>query len=654
MQNRREFLKTAVTTTAGLSATAYGLPPTSFGDQPLSASSVPDTLDLSERGRLAIGGLLGSVDPDAGYEPYFLTFFDVHPAYMIHWSSMVSGVLPKYLEALPLLRLMSGSGRDRDIEKGLLDSVIANVSDDGLIYDRATPNRPWNAGVGYGLKGWNEDYANMAGNGRLLTGFLFYYQSTGDESWKKLAQRTAERMRELAIVKGDYAYYPNVGLGNDFSYPRKSGWVHQNEPSSEKEGAEGAFLFYQLQPVRGFARWYALTGDERFLALSRQFVAFALQRPWWGGLNDTEPQAGAERGHYWGHYHGHTAALRGMLDYALVGNDWRVKEFVRDGYEWSRHHGLARLGVFPGGGGSTEGCTVADMVGLAVALSDAGIGDYWDDVDQYARNGLLEVQAYSAEEMERVSEAGRARPKDSAWGGWSDPRFEGFRGVLPGQETTERVIERAAGGFGFLQGARYLLPRLMQCCTGNGPQAIYYAWEGITRKGGESGEVNLWLNRRAPWLDVWSWLPHEGRVLIQNKGLRRITVRLPGWTSRTKVRCLLDGENVQPALVGNRMIFDDLKGNTHIGIEAPLEVEKTEYTLANMNSRSIRPDVYPCEFVGNTVISIGTPPPSSSGRDFEWYRAFQRDHLRTKTAPMKKMTAYVHPSRVIQWNSRGA
>ena len=44
-----------------------------------------------------------------------------------------------------------------------------------------------------------------------------------------------------------------------------------------------------------------------------------------------------------------------------------------------------RFGVFPTGNGGTEGCTLADMVGLAVALTDAGMGDYWDDVEQYAR-----------------------------------------------------------------------------------------------------------------------------------------------------------------------------------------------------------------------------------------------------------------------------
>src|SRR5262249_53280896 len=81
--------------------------------------------------------------------------------------------------------------------------------------------------------------------------------------------------------------------------------------------------------------------------------------------------------------------------------------------EWARHHGVHRLGVFPGRAGDTEGCTVADMVALAVGLTDAGVGDYWEDVDQYVRNGLLAVQATDLDEMTRVSEARRDRPPNS-------------------------------------------------------------------------------------------------------------------------------------------------------------------------------------------------------------------------------------------------
>ena len=183
--------------------------------------------------------MLGSLDPAVDYEAFFLTLFDVHPAYMLHWSSMVSGVMPKYVEALPLLRLMSGSRERMDLQDGFMEAMLKNMAEDGLVYDRARPDRPWNTGVGYGVKDWDEDYANLAGNGRLLAGLTYWHQWTGEPRWKELAKKTAERMLELAVVRGDIAYYPNPGLGNDFSYPRKSGWTQHRSARAGQRGVRG-------------------------------------------------------------------------------------------------------------------------------------------------------------------------------------------------------------------------------------------------------------------------------------------------------------------------------------------------------------------------------------------------------------------------------
>ena len=126
----------------------------------------------------------------------------------------------------------------------------------------------------------------------------------------------------------------------------------------------------------------------------------------------------------------------------------------------------------------------------------------------------------------------------------------------------------------------------MHCCTGNGPQGLYYAWEGIVRHEGSAADINLWLNRRSPWLDVWSWLPHEGKLVVQNKGTTRITVRLPGWTSRQAVTCMVNGQPVQPEWIGSRAVFAGLRGNEEISLTAPMTTEKTKYSIANLSHRS--------------------------------------------------------------------
>ena len=96
---------------------------------------------------------------------------------------------------------------------------------------------------------------------------------------------------------------------------------------------------------------------------------------------------GAEHAHWQGHWHGYINTLRAILDYAVAVNDSRLMLFVREGYEWGRQKNLGRIGYF-----DYQGCGTGRLIGLAVKLSYYGIGDYWEDVDQYIRNYGTEMQ----------------------------------------------------------------------------------------------------------------------------------------------------------------------------------------------------------------------------------------------------------------------
>jgi Beta-L-arabinofuranosidase, GH127 len=611
---------------------------------------VPDTLDLAARAGLAINGLLGSLDPEADYEPYFLAFFMANPPYLLHWSSLYSGVLPKYLEALPLLRVASGNPDGADVERAMLDAVAKNIEHDGLIYDEERPDRPWNSGIGYGKRSWREDYANLAGNGRLIIGFSHYYQLTGDELWLNRARRTAGRMMDLAITKADYAYYPNVGLGNDFSYPKQSGWVHTREPSDEKEGSEGAVLFYQSQPIRGLVRYHNWTGDERALDVAERLTRFVLRPRFWGGYNDLDPEIGAARGHFWGHFHGHTATLRALLDYAVAANDWHVKSFVRDAYEHARHHAAPELGLFGG-----EGCTAGDIVALAIQLTDAGVGDYWDDVDHYLRNGLIEFQIVDAAELERMRAVSPVREKGSPWGAATEWRFEAGiqRSSLPGQESTDRVIERMIGSFGHVENVYFQRPMMMACCIGNGSQGLYYGWEAIARCSGDHAQVNLLLNRRSQAIDVESSLPYMGQVTFRNKNARRLSVRIPGWAEPGAVRFEVDGTATSPELVGRYATFGDLRPGQVIQMSFPLATRTRTVPLGRLNGRGTHVErrFVDVQFRGSTVVRVGRPEESLQGRELDWYRLYRREDLERQQddVPTVPGNGYVADRTIDPW-----
>jgi hypothetical protein len=48
-----------------------------------------------------------------------------------------------------------------------------------------------------------------------------------------------------------------------------------------------------------------------------------------------------------------------------------------------------------------EGCTIGDMTAIAVKLARFGMGDeYWEDVDRYVRNCLIESQFTRPDQIE--------------------------------------------------------------------------------------------------------------------------------------------------------------------------------------------------------------------------------------------------------------
>src|SRR5205809_992795 len=70
-------------------------------------ATIPDTLDIQERCALAVNGLTGPTDADKGYLLYFSVNFSSNPPIMTHLAADVCQT--KFMEALPLMRLASGS-----------------------------------------------------------------------------------------------------------------------------------------------------------------------------------------------------------------------------------------------------------------------------------------------------------------------------------------------------------------------------------------------------------------------------------------------------------------------------------------------------------------------------------------------------------------
>jgi hypothetical protein len=136
----------------------------------------------------------------------------------------------------------------------------------------------------------------------------------------------------------------------------------------------------------------------------------------------------------------------------------------------------------------------------------------------------------------------------------------------------------------------------MQCCTGNGTQGLYYAWEAIARRDvQEDGlvQVNLLLNRASPWADVESFLPFEGRVVVRAKTARRVAVRMPRWVEPGDVK--VRGASGSARWIGRYLVADFGPGRA-VELELPVPEETASF--------SVDGTTYTCRFRGNDCVGI--------------------------------------------------
>ena len=607
-------------------------PPAAHGER--YEAVVPDTLDLSERCRLGLHGLAGTTDPDCYYQMWFAAVYATREPYLSH-SGADGSCTPKFAESFPLLRTACGSQDYLEMETQQMAHLVRNVSsDDGLYYTVWKPDRPWHSNyMPHFYAAAREDFSWVGAVGRMMRAMMAWQARDGDPRWDDRLRAMARGAAKIAFYRDDYAYYPDGGHSHQFAYPR-SGWVTTDEPQSDTESGEGSVLDSLGHPIYGLARWYMQSGDKEALELARKLTSFCMLPKMWGGLAEEVGVHGGEQGHFHSHNHGHMAALRGILAYGMATLDPRVLEFVRRNYEHLRTYMIPRIGWFPANGigdgawCQAEGCNLGDQIALGIRLSDLGVGDYWEDVDGLVRNLLMEQQLVDADKLRAVAAASPLRPEGTP---------------LPGQETAEGMPERIVGILASGAAANSLpAGGVLGCCTANATQGLYYAWEGALRCQGDTAQVNLLVNRASRLADVDSYLPYEGKVVIHNKGARRISVRVLSWIDRRELQLSVSGQARPLSPVGNYLVVDELKPGDEIVLRFPVPESKASYTAHHRVWRRER--VYTYTLRGSTVVDV-TPKETSPCN----IPIYDRGDMRQDPVPMKKAVRFVPDQVIVDW-----
>lgn len=564
---------------------------------------VPDTLDIQERASLAVHGLTNTTDPDSDYEIYWAALLNKNPVYMFHsWND---SCWCKYMDTLPLLRLASGSTLNMDVERRWFEVLLHMQDADGLLYFPKI-GKPWWPNQCYGPAPPGDHYTLVYPHGRLLGAVTIYYLLTGDQLWKAAGRRVVDGLAELAVYEDDKAYFEWVqfGPGKQFTKADRSTVTHN-------------FASWFAWTVQGLANYYKITGYEPAKTLSGKIARWIISD---SNHFDSEGRFLPEHpGTSMAHFHGHTMVLLALLDYALVAEDASTVDFVRKGFELARENGDTTVGYFPEwlGGGTAESCQVADMVVLALKLSQSGAGDYWDDADRWIRNQFAEAQLLN--------------------GDWADEMVKDLPVTPAGSyETTERVSERIVGCFASQASVNDWYGRppegTQACCNGNGMRTIYYIWENILNyKDGEL-KVNLLLNRASPWADVDSYIPYEGRVDVKVKKACNLSVRIPEWVKPEQSQCQVNESERALSWDGSYALVGSVNPKDMVTLAFPI-FERTD--VVNIEGRD-----YTLIRKGNDVVHIDPPG--------KYYPYYQREKYRKDEVQRRKSQRFVSDT-LIEW-----
>jgi hypothetical protein len=556
-------------------------------------ATVPDTLDLAERARLAVHGLTSFLDSENHYAPWGHYSVDsATPALLDRKGGPPNW--GKIVEATLKARVMCGSTEGLDIQLRSIQGMLDHLRPASI------PNK------------------GFVPHARAMLGLTWLYQFSPTPALHDLIETYAQGFKSAAIAGAD-------GTAHFIERP----------PHPANHGTP----FFSLHPfiegtsARALAIWGVVGNNPSYITLAERVAT--------GIMNDArfwEPEAApkvvtpADRAQFNGHMHCYTSAMMGMIYAAESTRNARLMEFTRSAYEYQRNFGLARVGLFG------EGCTTGDMTQVAIKLSDAGVGDYWEDVDCYVRNHLTEMQLTDPNLLRQAT-----RTMTGTYASHYAPTDRDYANVI------ERIIGTCPDDATHLTKIPQVSAVSTICGPGNVTAGIYLAWEAIVRCKNGHAQVNLLLNRASPWLDIDSYLPYEGKVVIRNKTANKLSVRIPTWANRAKVQVKLGAQTITPVWLNNYLFLDSIHPDDNITITFPMVTTIETYTLKwktsefwkevtdpGANWTNPNPTTYTMTFKGNTLVDV---TPRDGGEGIPLYqRNAQRDGT---VAPMKTVTRFV-------------
>ncbi len=494
---------------------------------------VPATLDLAERCALAVHGMTSTLDLEADLEAHnWIGSIREGSLRLVHSYNDYNGLQPKWIETLPLLRTASGSTQNIDHDRRMMEVLFRMLGPDGLYWIPAQ-GTPWSDRP---AKEGEKQIYNAWPNGRALMALCCWYERHPDEHLLKAIKKMVDGLARVAVYRDDVCLFHIT----DFPDTVADGY----HPGPSAVSTHMSTIMY------GLAYAYAKTGYEPARELGEKLARFIAER---SGIFDAEGRI------TWVHTHGTTFAMLGLLEFATATGRADLTALVKNAYKDIVSRTPVILGWYPeqwpARSSTMEACQLGDMTILGVKLSEAGAGDYWENVEHTVRNSLQSCQVTDVSWLDNLA----ARHPDIQ------------PAVSAPEEDARDVARRMLGTFnGMAAPGGFFQSISVGCCTGNGARALYFAWRHTVDDLGGEYRVNLLLNRASKAADIDSYLPYLGKVEITMKEPRSLNVRIPSWVENKQIECTVNGETRVGPMSGRYLKVGEVGRGDRVVVRFPL------------------------------------------------------------------------------------
>jgi hypothetical protein len=433
-----------------------------------TVTAQPETLDLHNPLRLALSCIPHRMDPEANYRPWFAVHVEGgRPVKLGHEEWDFGDTTSRFLEAFVSSRAMSVPTPDLLLyEKRIRRYLNSLISSDGIVHNPETGAPD-----------------HMFSQGSTLYALVADYEASRHPVLRARIEQFIAGLDAQARHETDYLWFPQVATSL--------------APCSHQAA-------YQVYPV---VRFYELTRSRPALKYAEQLSRWAFYYDPTVTADGVITKTGWE-----GHLHAWMDTFTGIIRCARAGGDLdygAVRVRARKLYEWVRTNYTSTFGWVADSVGSQtcETDTITSFMRLALELIREGNTEYWNDVERFTRNQLVENQFRDVSRL-GIRDSRTALGLHGAFESYADPN-------------SLIAIEK-----GTIEG----------CCIGGGIRGICLAYENTIHETADQVRINLLLSHASAGVEVVSYLPFEGRLDLYPKTAKRLFIRCPDWLRADSIK----------------------------------------------------------------------------------------------------------------------